>query len=269
MFAYMRALLDRAAPHLSGREAASWKRRVDDLAGQSAKAQAAAADSRIRLSMLGTVQALTPDGRVQRFQGARARMVLAMMVINETLDKPMSQAEFCRLAAGGEVVEIESARDIVKTTVHRIRELIGRDAVLTEGAAPRLNPELVEIDIVEARALLDRSAEAMRRSSPMQAKGALTSALDIMRGEVPFPSLYDDVIEAAREDIETLLRSTVIDVARALAREGAIDDAAEVLRRSVDAIPGDEEIKELLRETLLRGGRRAEAERIRRMVESE
>ncbi|MEP7219752.1 MAG: BTAD domain-containing putative transcriptional regulator, partial [Bacteroidota bacterium] len=260
LFTYMRSMLDCARPYFSARRMTAWRKRIDDLADIGSRERGNVEEGRLKLSMFGTIVACMPDGRQQRFQGARARMLLAMMVINGMLTEPLSSAEFCRLAGGGEGIEIESARDVVKTTIHRLRDMIGRDAILTDGGSPRLNPQLVDVDLLEANMLLKRAATAMRRSSPMQAKRALMAAFEITRGEVPFPSLYDDMIEAMREDFENKLRMTTIDVAEALMREGGVGDAADVLRQASIAIPGDEELAELLREALVQAGRRAEAE---------
>jgi AAA ATPase domain/Bacterial transcriptional activator domain len=267
LFAYMGPMLATGRIYFSDAVTAAWRKKIDELANAHDRQLVIARGERMKLSMLGTIVAHMPDGQGLRIQGGRARMMLAVMVVNRMLEKPLSPAEFCRLAAGTRVAEIENARDVVKTTVHRLRELMGRDTILTDGGTPRLNPDLVDVDLLKAHGLLDQVGLAIRRSSPMQAKGALMAALEITRGEVPFPSLYDDFIEAAREDFENKLRMTAIDVSAMLAREGGIDDAAEVLRRAGEMIPGDEELAEHLYNALLKTGRRAEAERVKRRAE--
>ncbi len=272
LFAYMPVLLERAATFLPAADIAVWRARANELASSAARQRqerGAGEDARLRLRMLGTIEAHMPDGGQRRFQGARARMLLATMVINRMLPEPLGSAEFCRIAAGGDGVEIENARDVVKTTVHRLRELIGRDAILTTGATPSLNPDRVEVDLLRAHELLGRVASTMRQGLLMQAKGALTEALAITGGDVPFPSLYDDIVEATRESFETTLRRGAIDVSAALLRQGAAADAAELLHGALHAIPGDEELAELLHGALLQAGRRTEAERIVAMLADE
>ena len=94
-------------------------------------------------------------------------------------------------------------------------------------------------------------------------------ALEIARGEVPFPALYDDFFEAAREDFEGLLRTTTLRVARGLVREGDATSAEGLLTRLHDIMPEDEEAGILLQNTLITLGRRAEAERVRMRRELE
>jgi two-component SAPR family response regulator len=262
----MRPLIETAQGYLSAQAISRWKKTIDSLVESHQRTVRSSGDERITLSMLGTISARMPDETVYRFQGARTRMVLAMMVINGMLKEPLSSAEFCRLAAGGDAIDIENARDVVKSTVHRIRETIGRDAVLTDGQTPHLNSRRVRVDLLDAHHLLMQATEAVRHSSPMQAKSLLLDALDITHGEVPFPSLYDELVEAVREDVENTIRTTAMIVAQALAREGGSDEAAQVLRHAVDALPGDEELVELLRDLLADSGHRVEAERMRRKL---
>jgi hypothetical protein len=269
LYAYMKPLLHQIRPHISARAAAGWEKKIEKRAEALRGRHVPSATRPLRLSMLGAITATMLDGTQQRFQGARARTLLATMVINQMMKEPLSPADFCRQAAGGETVDIENARAVVRTTVHRVREAIGYDAIVTEdGAPPRLNPQLVRVDLLEAHALLKR-AEHLRSSSPMQASVAFRDALDITRGEVLFPSLYDDFIEAARESFEALLRTTAIGVAGALAREGGADDAATVLSRAVAALPGDENLAERLGDMLRRAGKHVEAVRAVRRASGE
>lgn len=268
LFAYMKPLLARGRKYLTPKQLATWQKKINELEELHSRTRQITSSGRLKLSMLGTITARTPDGQMLRFQGARARMLLAMMVANQMLPDPLSSTEFGRLAAGDD--EIDRARDVVKTTVHRIREQTGRDAILTEGQAPPgINREIMDVDLLEAHELLKRAGEALRRSSPMQAKVALMSALEITHGEVPFPSLYDDFIEAVRQDFENNLRTTTIAVVKALIREGGVDDAAEVLQPASNAMPGDEELSDLLQQTLLNRGRHAEASRVKMNSEAD
>jgi DNA-binding SARP family transcriptional activator len=91
----------------------------------------------------------------------------------------------------------------------------------------------------------------------------VVEALDIVKTEVPFPTLYDDFFEAMRGDFEYQMREAVIEVGQGLLREGDAASAEEALRRGFDAMPEDEEITELLCRALELQGRRAEAGRVR------
>jgi hypothetical protein len=103
----------------------------------------------------------------------------------------------------------------------------------------------------------------MRRRSLARAQQAALRALDIARGEVPFPTLYEEFFEAMREEIENRLRSTIIDLSRLLLRESDATGAGELLERAFTIMPDDEEVAELYCQALESLGRRAEAERVR------
>jgi hypothetical protein len=147
--------------------------------------------------------------------------------------------------------------------VLRLREAIGTEAIRTDTESPRLNTDYVWVDLLEAHRLLRESALAAREGALMRAVPPLIEALELVNCQVPFPGLYDDLFEAAREDFEFSIRDAIIDVSRGLLREGDAINAEEVLRRGFDAMPDDEEIADLLRETLITLGKRIEAERVK------
>jgi len=267
--AYATTLIDRARSHGGRRSITAWEQRVRELDGGIRDVEVAATDDGPwRISMIGSIGARRGE-REPRLQGARARSLLAVMVASEMLGEPLSSAEFARLVAGDETMAIENARNIQKTTVHRLREALGQETVLTDGTSPRLNAATTEVDLLIARDNIEAARAALRAASPMQARPAIMAALAIVGGNVVFPSLYDDFIEALREDFENQLRMTALDVARALLREGGAADATEILRSAATALPGDGEIAELLQECLATMGRRADAVRVERAASAE
>ncbi len=261
--AWMAGLLARGGALLPARDARSWRARLSAVVRErEGELAALAGDGRIRVSMLGRITLELPDGETQRIQGARLRTVLGLMVANEMLDAPLTHREFCAIATGDDVPE--RARNVVYVKLHNLRELIGSDGVLTEtDDAPRLNPERVQVDLLEAHRALGEVRSAMRDGALLRAFPALVRALDRTAGEVPFPGLYEDFFEAAREDFENALRLAAVDVAKGLLREDDPQRAEEALRRPFEMMPDDEEIGSLLREALTRRGKRTEAERIR------
>lgn len=261
--AWMAGLLARGGALLPAREARSWRARSAAVARErEGELTTLRGDGRIRVSMLGRIALELPDGETQKIQGARLRAVLGLMVANEMLDAPLSHREFCAIATGDDVPE--RARNVVYVKLHNLRELIGSDGVITEtDDAPRLNPERVQVDLLEAHRALGEVRSAMRDGALLRAFPALIRALDHTAAEVPFPGLYEDFFEAAREDFENALRLAAISVARGLLREDDPQRAEEALRRPFEMMPDDEEIGSLLREALTRRGKRTEAERIR------
>ncbi|MDB5036068.1 MAG: hypothetical protein JWQ98_3309 [Chlorobi bacterium] len=215
----------------------------------------------VTVSMLGTIQVGAKHGKLAPLRGVRIRTLLGLMVADQMIGASLTPQEFILLA--GEDDDPELARKKRNMGVVRLREIMGADAILTDGRTPRLNLALVEVDLLRADELVKRSLAAAREGAWVRAQPLLLEALQMTRGEVPFPTLYEGFFEAAREDFDFRLRSAVLDIARGLLREGDTGGAEEILRRAFDAMPDDQEIAELLRDALVSRGNRVEAERIR------
>jgi DNA-binding SARP family transcriptional activator len=198
-----------------------------------------------------------------RPKGARLRMLLGVLCADAMLERHLSNQEFYRLAA--EERDIDRARKAVYVAIHRLRELLGPGAIVTDGETPHLDMLAVRVDLVDASRLLRDAQAASLEGAWLRASTSLLATLDITRGEVPFPGLYDSYFEGAREDFEGMLRSTVMRVARGLLSEGDPETAEEVLRRATVAMPEDDGLSDLLCEALVALGSRAEAERVRRV----
>lgn len=273
LVAYLAVMLERTGSYLTRSEQSRWK-----IAGASLRRHAEekeregrASDGAMRLRMLGTITAEwsssdTDPENVARApvspRGIRLRTLLGLMVADRMLERPLQQREFCRLSAI-DIPEFEDARKTMNLTVHRLRESLGHEIILTDRDTPRLNPDIVRVDLLEADERLSEAFHAVRDGSYPRAHLALLETLEIVGNSVPFPSLYDDFFEAAREDFETRLRSTVMKVAQGLVREGDAASAEAILRRAFDAMPGDEELGSLLGEVLVQLDKRIEAQRVR------
>ncbi len=260
LVAYMRPFVERYEGLLPKKEATSWRSRMQSLTRERARRLGNPTGRRVKVSMLGTITVERPDGETRNL-GSRLRTLLGLMVADTMLENPLSHREFIRIAAGEEA-EQEHARKTMNTGVLRLREAMGQDAILTDGETPRLNPEVLTVDLLKADEALKEAAAALRDRTLLRAYPAVLRALEITAGEVPFPTLYDELFEAAREEFEIRLRDAVIDVSRELLHEGDAESAREILRRSFDSMPDDEEIAELLRDTLAAMGRHVEAERV-------
>jgi DNA-binding SARP family transcriptional activator len=267
--AFIIPILEGNKGRLSSRDLKSWRARATALQRErNADVAPRRDDGRIRISMLGTIEIELPSGEKQRVQGARLRSVLGLMAANQMLDRPLTHREFCAIATGEE--SPEKARNIVYVKLHALREVLGDGAIITEtDDAPRLDLRRVQVDLLEAHELLADVRAAMRERALLRATPALLRALELAHGEVPFPGLYEEFFEAAREDFENAVRSAAIGVARELMREGDLGPVEEILGRCFEAMPDDREIGELLCEALVMAGRRAEAERVRRRVAAE
>ncbi|MDB5034080.1 MAG: transcriptional regulator [Chlorobi bacterium] len=258
----MRHLIGRHGALLEPGDQARWHGRVQEIADERAgSAVAKPVGGLLSLSLLGTIEARGTDGEMLRLRGARLRALVGMMVANEMLATPLSHREFCRLALGDD--NIDRAKRALPVAVHRLRDVLGAAAILTDAETPRLDPSIVKVDLLEAHRELTETRAALRSGSLIRAHSSLRRALEIIGGDVPFPSLYDDFFEALREDFENRLRDAVLGLSRELLREGDAVSAAEILRSGSRMMAGDDEIAELLCRALETSGDRTEAARVR------
>jgi hypothetical protein len=259
---FMRTLLSRMATYFSRKELNAWRTRIEEVLQLAPTVeQPDRAASKLRLSMLGKIEIQRPSEEPIRPRGVRLRSLLGVMVADQMLERRLGQREFYRLAVS-DADDFDDARKTLNLAVHRLRETLGFDAISTDGDTPQLNLDVVEVDLLQVDSLLAGADRGVREGNFHRSTSPFIEALDICRGEVPFPTLYEEFFEAAREDFENRIRSQALRLARGLLREGDAGSAEELLRRAVAAIPEDEELIELLRESLLTLGKRTEAERL-------
>jgi hypothetical protein len=255
--------LDRYPRLFPKKEATRWRSEARDLRKRwEMRLLPPQEEGRLRIRMIGTIAVGEPGKEPQPLRGSRVQTMLGLLVAARMLSEPLSNNEFCTIAAGGEL-DIALARKTANMAVVRLREAIGAEMIITGDETHELNLERVQVDLLDAHALLAEATEAIRNRAPVRAYPALLRALGLTGGEVPFPGLYDDLFEALRSDFESRLRSTLVDLARYMQRENDWESAERLLRRGFDLMPEDEEIGELLQRSLVELGRRADAERIR------
>jgi hypothetical protein len=153
--------------------------------------------------------------------------------------------------------------------ISSLRDDLGDDAIITTGETPALNLERVKVDLIEASDMLDDAARSIRRGSIMRAYPDVMKVMEMALGKVPFPTLYDNLFEALREDFDSRMRKVTLDLGRRLDTEGDHKSAVALLRKYVAAIADDEEVSELLAQSLESSGQKAEAERIRIKMKEE
>lgn len=261
--AYMTPFLDNHGDHFSKKDLAMWRARAREIAKRRiANRPVKPGDHRLRITMLGTIAAGGPGAEPQPLRGSRIRMMLGLLVAARMLPEPLSNREFCRIGAGGEM-DIDLARKTTNMGIVRLREAIGGDAIITGEETHELDLANVQVDLLDACNDLREANQAMKMRTPMRAYPPVLRALEITDGEVPFPGLYDDFFEALRSDFETSLRATVVALAMLLLRENDYESSERLLRRAFNAMPEDEEIAELLQQALVGLGKRADAERVR------
>jgi DNA-binding SARP family transcriptional activator len=248
---------------LNEEERAAWRSRFasHERRLRQSSLQGGAEDNRMRLTMLGTIELHAPNGAPIPIRGSRLRTLVGLLVANQMLDEPLDYLEFSRVVAG--TSDPDKARKTLNGVVFRLRDILGHEAIITQEETPKLNREMIEVDLLDASESLRDAAVAVREGSLARAQRRLLQVLAITRGSVPFPSLYDNFFEGTRERFETGIRMLLLKVAKELIAEGDARSAEELLRGGFSTMPGDEEMAELLCEALAALGKRTEAERVR------
>lgn len=257
---YLSFIYTRYGNFLSPAEAKSWKQKIEKPAKQKAPTPLKEHSTQTMLSMLGAIE-ITTDSIAKKVRGARLRSVLGMMTANLMLDEPLSPREF-RLLAAGEKEDAELARKTVNMAIAALKDDLGADTIITTGDTPSFDLSRIRIDLLEASDLLDDAAKAVRRGSLVKAIPDLNTAFDLALGKVAFPTLYDNLFEAIRDDLDARMRKVTLEVAKRLVSERDLQTAIGVLKKYYTAIPDDNEISALLKYCLEETGQKTEAERI-------
>jgi len=258
---YIDRFLERWKDYLADDELVRWRERVGGLRDEASRACVESRHS-VRIQTIGVIQAVRSDGSVIRPRAGRTRRLLAVAVADRLLARPLSTDEFRQLlTVDGE--DDERGRKGLNLAVHRLRETLGRDVLITDGDTPRLNLDVVEVDLLTVDHLLRDVGAAMREGFYARARIALEQALDLIGNEVVFAGLYDRFFEALREDVEHRVREAIRGVADRLAEEGSYPIAAALLERGMQVIPGDGELLDALGAVYTEGRQKAEAERVR------
>ncbi|MCC7438361.1 MAG: AAA family ATPase [Armatimonadetes bacterium] len=261
---YMDGLLNLHPNQFAPNQLRQWQQATDQIAAERNSAITAPQTSpeQLHVRMLGNISLQKPGEKPTPVRGARLRTLLGLLVMDQMLQQPLTYREFCRIAADGED-DPERSRKMMSMGLLRLREGIGDDAVITNGSTPQLNRSIVQVDLLEANALIQEANAALRSDTLSRASLLLGRALDISRGEVPFPGLYQNFFEAARDEFELRLRSALLAVSNRLLQEGDPATAERLLQRGHQMLADDDEISELLCAALEAQGKKVEAERVR------
>lgn len=259
---YMGPLLELAKEYLNQDDFRSWSERLAEMEKSVGSGmewdQESDTDPRRRLSMIGAIQIREQNGQPRRISGARVRHVLGLLTANEMNRTVMSLEEFRKLATGMETSQ--EAANYLRIMISRLRRLLGEEAILSEGeSAPRLNLEYIRVDLIESARLIEASLAAARDGNFHKAYKSVVQALRIVGEQVILPALFDDIFESARREFEIRLRRAVLATLDLMSLPDDSDYALILLRLAERAIPHDDELAEILSETLRGLGRHVEA----------
>ncbi|QYX80594.1 AfsR/SARP family transcriptional regulator [Streptomyces akebiae] len=217
----------------------------------------------VRYRILGTTQALQPDGTPVPVGGARLRALLTVLALRPGRTVPSA-------VLVDEVWSDDPPADApgaLQALVGRLRRALGPDAVASVHGGYRLTATRDDVDLHRFERLADEGARALADGDPAKAADALDEALALWQGP-PLADLPDRAAEAARWETRRLdahraRLSAALDL-------GHPDSALPDLTALCDTHPLDEPLQALRLRALRDAGRTAEAlaayEEVRRLL---
>ena len=240
------ALLQRYGKHLSDAENNEWEKYLQPY-NHSQNATTTQNPTVIQISLLDAITVGTEGKEPTRLRGGRNQTVLGLLVANQMLRRPLDRHTFAS-AASGIGNDHQRARVTANVAIMRLREALGREAITTNDDLPKLNVGKVRVDLLQAWDGICNADDALRRGRLGIAREQAVAALKIAAGKIPFPTLYDEIFERLREEFEHRLRTTTIRTAHALLAADDAHGAEELLALAANAMQGDDEVKEMLKE---------------------
>ncbi|MGA5707481.1 BTAD domain-containing putative transcriptional regulator [Streptomyces cellulosae] len=218
----------------------------------------------VRYRILGTTQAVRPDGTVVPVGGARLRALLTVLALRAGRTVPVGLLV-------DEVWDGDPPADAtgaVQALVGRLRRALGADAVASADGGYRLTAAPDDVDLHRFERLAGEGLRAVADGDPAKAAAVLDDALALWRGGPALPGLPDRTAEAARVETRHL------DVLRARHTAalalGEAEQSLPELTALCDSQPLDEPLQALRLRALRDTGRTAEAlaayEEVRRLL---
>ncbi|MGX4692538.1 AfsR/SARP family transcriptional regulator [Streptomyces sp. JNUCC 63] len=217
----------------------------------------------VRYRILGTAQALRPDGTLVPVGGARLRALLTVLALRPGRTVPVSVL-VDEVWDGAPPADATGA---LQALVGRLRRALGAGAVASAEGGYRLTTAADDIDLHRFERLAGEGLRALTDGDPAKAAVVLDDALALWRGPA-LADLPDRTAEAARWDTRHLdVRRARLTAALAL---GHAEQALPELTALCDTHPLDEPLQALRLRALRDTGRTAEAlaayEDVRRLL---
>ncbi|MFE9437924.1 BTAD domain-containing putative transcriptional regulator [Streptomyces sp. NPDC006602] len=218
----------------------------------------------VRYRILGTTQALRPDGTLVPVGGARLRALLTVLALRADRTVP---AGLLVEEVWGDADPPADATGALQALVGRLRRALGADAIASVNGGYRLTAAPDDIDLHRFERLAGEGTRALADGDPAKAAVVLDDALALWRGPA-LADLPDRTAEAARRDTRRL------DVLRARHTAalalGHAEQSLPELTALCDTHPLDEPLQALRLRALRDAGRTAEAlaayEDVRRLL---
>ncbi|WP_370256887.1 BTAD domain-containing putative transcriptional regulator [Streptomyces sp. V4I8] len=206
----------------------------------------------VRYRILGTTQAVRPDGSPVPLGGARLRALLTVLALRGGRAVPASML-VDEVWEGGPPADATGA---LQALVGRLRRALGADAVVSAEGGYRLAALPDDIDLHRFERLVGEGTRALADGDPAKAAVALDDALALWHGPA-LADLPDRTAEAARQEARRLDALRARHTA-ALAL-GHAEQSLPELTALCDTHPLDEPLQALRLRALRDAGRTAEA----------
>ncbi|MBT3150868.1 AfsR/SARP family transcriptional regulator [Streptomyces sp. CHD11] len=217
----------------------------------------------VRYRILGTTQALRPDGSAVPVGGARLRALLSVLALRAGRTVPVAVL-VDEVWRGDPPADATGA---LQALVGRLRRALGADAIASAQGGYRLTAAPDDVDLHRFERLAGEGLRALADGDPAKAATVLDDALALWHGPV-LAGLPDSTAEAARVEARHL------DVLRgrhtAALALGEAEQSLPELTALCDSHPLDEPLQALRLRALRDTGRTAEAlaayEEVRRLL---
>ena len=211
------------------------------------------------LQLIGPTTIHYPNGKVRSVRGYRVRQILGLMVANQLLRTKLSADEFREVAADS-VRDTESSANITRVNLTRIRSMLGKHALIAENdVAPRLNLDHISVDVINVSRLLDVILDSITGGYAQRVFQKACEVFSALQERTIYANMYGNFFDMARADFEIRVRKVLLMAAEFLRRQGEEEHSLHILRECFQVMPGDEEVEDTLRKTLLESGHSAEA----------
>ncbi|MCD9874329.1 AfsR/SARP family transcriptional regulator [Streptomyces guryensis] len=206
----------------------------------------------VRYRILGTTQALRPDGTLVPVGGARLRALLTVLALRagRTVQAGVLIDEVWRDDPPAD------ASGALQALVGRLRRALGADAVASAEGGYRLAARPDDVDLHRFERLTGEGTRALADGDPAKAAVVLDDALGLWRGPA-LADLPDRTAEAARWDTRRL--DTLRTRHTAALALGHAEQSLPELTALCDTHPLDEPLQALRLRALRDAGRTAEA----------
>lgn len=155
--------------------------------------------------------------------------------------------------------EGDLATQALDTTVHRLRKLLGEDAIVRRDGGIALDARRVWVDMWAFERELAVAEEASRGNDTSPAQGALERLLRLYRGEFLPGEADPPAVLSVRERLRAKFLRHLDAIGQCLARGGRYDEAIASYQKGLDVDPAAESFYRGLLRCYLDLGRRAEA----------